>query len=133
VGGQLDWVAHEELPVDRLKTLRNVAIIALIAAAVEFLPGGGQVAEAFAAALWVVFAAGFGYFAYRLYRERRVDLYGLGDRHRAALYGALALGILVAAARTRMWLTSFGEFVWFVLVGLVLYTVLAVYRYSRTY
>ncbi len=119
--------------MDRLKTLRNVAIIALIAAAVEFLPGGGQVAEAFAAALWVVFAAGFGYFAYRLYRERRVDLYGLGDRHRAALYGALALGILIAAARTRMWLTSFGEFVWFVLVGLVLYTLLAVYRYSRTY
>ena len=81
----------------------------------------------------MVFAAGFGYFAYRLYRERRVDLYGLGDRHRAVLYGALALGILVVAARTRMWLTSFGEFVWFVLVGLVLYTVLAVYRYSRTY
>jgi len=119
--------------MDRLKTVRNIAIVAVIAAAVEFLPGGGRVAEAFAAALWVVFAAGFAYFAYRLYRERHVDLYGLGARHRALLYGALALGYLVAAARPRMWLTGFGEFVWFVLVGLTVYTLLAVYRYSRTY
>lgn len=119
--------------MDHLKTARNVAIVALIAAAVEFLPGGGRVAEAFAAALWVVFAAGFAYFAYRLYRERHVDLYGLGDRYRALLYGALALGFLVAAAQPRMWLTGLGEFVWFVLVGLAIYALLAVYRYSRTY
>jgi hypothetical protein len=116
-----------------LKTVRNIAIVALIAAAVEFLPGGGHAAEAFAAALWVVFGAGFGYFAYRLYRERHVDLYGLGDRHRSLLYGALALGYVVVAARPRMWLTSFGEFVWFALVGLTVYTLLAVYRYSRSY
>jgi hypothetical protein len=119
--------------MDRLKTVRNIAIVALIAAAVEFLPGGGRAAEAFAAALWVVFAAGFAYFAYRLYRERHVDLYGLGDRHRGLLYGALALGFLTAASQPRMWLTSFGEFVWFVLVGLTVYTLLAVYRYSRSY
>ena len=35
--------------MDRLKTVRNIAIVALIAAAVEFLPGGGRAAEAFAA------------------------------------------------------------------------------------
>ncbi len=119
--------------MDRVKTARNVAIVALIAAAVEFLPGGGRVAEAFAAALWVVFAAGFAYFAYRIYRERRVDLHGLGDRHRALLYGALATGFLTAAAQPRMWQTGFGEFLWFVLMGLAGYALLAVYRYSRTY
>jgi FtsH-binding integral membrane protein len=119
--------------MDRLRIARNVAIVALIAAAVEFLPGGGRVAEAFAAALWVVFAAGFAYFTYRLYRERRVDLHGLGDRHRALLYGAIAVGFLTVAAQPRMWQTGFGEFVWFVLIGLAGYTLLAVYRYSRTY
>jgi TRAP-type C4-dicarboxylate transport system permease small subunit len=116
-----------------LKTARNIAIVALIAAAVEFLPGGGRAVEAFAAALWVVFAAGFAYFAYRLYRERHVDLYGLGDRHRALLYGALAVGFITAAAQPRMWLTGFGEFVWFALIGVSIYTLLAVYRYARTY
>ncbi len=119
--------------MDRLKTARNVAIVALIAAAVEFLPGGGGVAEAFAATLWVVFAAGFAYFAHRLYRERRVDLHSLGDRHRALLYGAIAVAFVTAAAQPRMWQTGFGEFLWFVLMGLAGYTLFAVYRYSRTY
>lgn len=119
--------------MDRLRTVRNVAIIALIAAAVEFLPGGGRVASAFSAALWVVFAAGLAYFAYRLYREHRVSLYSLGDHHRALLYGAVAVGFATVAARSRMWSTSFGEFAWFALIGIAVYTLFAVYRYSRTY
>jgi hypothetical protein len=119
--------------MDRLRIARNVAIVALIAAAVQFLPGGGRAVEAFAAALWVVFAAGFAFLGYRLYRERRVDLYSLGDRHRALLYGAIAIGYATAAAQPRMWETGFGEFAWFALIGLAVYTLLAVYRYSRTY
>jgi hypothetical protein len=119
--------------MDRLRVLRNVAIVAAIAAAVEFLPGGGQAAEAFAAALWVVFAAGIAFFGYRLYRERRIDLYGLGDRHRALLYGAIAIAFVIAAARTRMWETDFGEFAWFVLAGVCVYSLLSIYRHSRTY
>jgi hypothetical protein len=119
--------------VDRLKVARNVAIVALIAAAVEFLPGGGHAVEAFAAALWVVFAGGLAFFGYRLYRERRVDLNSLGDRHRGLLYGALAAGYVTVAAQARMWHTGFGEFVWFAVIGVAVYTLLAVYRYSRTY
>ena len=119
--------------MDRMKTARNIAIVALIAAAVEFLPGGGRAAAAFAAALWVVFAAGFAFFGYRLYRERGIDLHSLGDRHRALLYGAVAVGYATIAARSRMWQTSFGEFAWFALIGIAAYTLLAVYRYSRTY
>ena len=119
--------------MDRIRIARNVAIVALIAAAVEFLPGGGRAADAFAAALWVVFAAGFAFLGYRLYRERGIDLHSLGDRHRAILYGALAVGFVTIAARSRMWQTSFGEFAWFALVGIAAYTLLAVYRYSRTY
>ena len=118
--------------MDRLKVVRNVAIVAAIAAAVQFLPGGGQVANAFAAALWVVFAAGLGYLGYRLYRERRVDLYGLG-RYRVALYGALAVGYAALAARVRMWETGIGELAWFVLIGLCAWALLSVYRYSRSY
>src|SRR5580704_6429090 len=115
--------------MDRLRVARNVAIIALIAAAVEFLPGGGRAASAFAAALWVVFAAGAAFFGYRLYREHRVSLYSLGERHRALLYGAVAVGFVTVAAQARMWRTGFGEFAWFALIGLTVYTLLAVYRY----
>lgn len=119
--------------MDRLRIARNVAIVALTAAAVQFLPGGGQAADAFGAALWVTFGAGLGYFACRFYRERRLTLYSLGERQRAMLYGALALCVFVAAAKSRMWQTSLGELAWFVLLGVSVYVLVAVYRSARTY
>ena len=51
----------------------------------------------------------------RLYREHRVALHGLGDRHRALLYGAVAVGVFAYMARARMWQTGFGELAWFLL------------------
>ena len=72
---------------------RNVAIVLAIAAAVYFLPGGGRAASTFEAALWVAFGLGVGYLGLRLYREHRIALHSLGDRHRALLYGAVALAV----------------------------------------
>ena len=133
---------------EQLKTARNIAIILAIAAAVYFIPGGGRAASTFEAALWVAFGLGIGYFALRMYREHHITLYGLGDRHRALLYGAVALAVFVWMVRKRMWYalqlrggelvqvhrwSGIGEFVWFVLVGLIVYSLLAVYRHSRTY
>jgi len=119
--------------VDPLKTTRNVAIVVVIAAAVYLLPGGGRVASTFEAALWVAFGVGIGYLGLRLYREHRVAVYSLGDRHRATLYGALALGVLLFLARTRMWETGAGEAVWFALLAVVIYALFAVFRRWRAY
>ncbi len=118
---------------DRVKTVRNVAIVLAIAAGVYLLPGGGRAASTFEAALWTAFGLGIGYLGVRLYREHRVALYGLGDRHRAMLYGAVALAVFAYMARARMWITGLGEIAWFALVGFVVYCALEVYRYSRTY
>jgi hypothetical protein len=118
---------------DRLKTARNVAILLLLAAAVAFLPGGGRVANTFATILGVAFGAGLAYAGLWFYRQHRVAIYSLGERRRALLYGALGVGVLTFAAKTRMWATGFGELVWFVLLALVGYTLFALYRYTRTY
>jgi hypothetical protein len=117
----------------RLKTARNIAILLALAAAVEFLPGGSRAANTFSTALGVVFAAGLAYAGIWFYRQHRVAIYGLGDHRRGLLYGALGVGAVTLAAKTRMWETGFGEFVWFVLVGLIVYTFVALYRYSRSY
>jgi hypothetical protein len=119
--------------MERLKTARNIAIVLVIAAGVYVLPGGGRAATTFAAALYVALGAGFAFLGLRLYREQRVALHGLGDRHRALLYGALALGLFALTARQRMWHTGVGELAWFVLVGVVVYALLAVYRRWRAY
>jgi hypothetical protein len=118
---------------DRLKTARNVAILLVIAAAVAFLPGGGRAASTFGTVLGVAFAVGLAYAAVWFYRRYRVGLYGLGDERRGLLYGAIGVGVVTVAAKPRMWETGFGEFLWFVLVGLVVYTLVALYRYSRSY
>jgi hypothetical protein len=116
-----------------MKAIRNAAIVLLIAAAVFIVPGGGRVASTFEALLLIGFGVGIGYLGLRLYRENRVALHGLDDRYRAALYGAVALGVFAVIARAAMWQTGVGELLWFVLVGLVVYALLAVYRYWRTY
>jgi hypothetical protein len=112
---------------------RNVAIIALIAAVVYAVPGGGQAANAFESALLAAFGVAIGYLGLRLYRESRTTLYGLGDRYRALLYGALGGGALLFVARQRMWESGLGELLWFVLIGLAVYALLAVYRHWRAY
>jgi hypothetical protein len=118
---------------DRTKTLRNVAIVLALAAAVAFLPGGGRVANTVGTILGVAFGAALGYAGVRFYREHRVDIYSLGDSRRGLLYGAIGVGVVALAAKARMWETGFGELVWFVLVALVVYTLFALYRYSRSY
>jgi hypothetical protein len=119
--------------MDRGKNVRNIAIVVAIALAVYLLPGGGRVASTFEAALWVAFGLAIAYFGLRMYREHRISLYGLGDRHRALLYGAVALAVFLYAARARMWGTGSGELLWFVLVGTVVYALLEVFRRSRSY
>ena len=133
---------------DTVKNTRNIAIILAIAAGVYFIPGGGRAASTFEAAVLAAFALGIGYFALRMYREHRVTLFSLGDRHRALLYGAVALAVFLWAVRSRMWYAlevrgnalvqvhrwdSLGEILWFVLAGLVVYSLVAVYRHARRY
>jgi hypothetical protein len=133
---------------DRLKMPLYVAIILAIAAAVYFIPSGGRAANTFEAALWVAFGVGIGYFGLRTYREHHVALYGLGDRHRGLLYGAVAVGVFLYAVRSRMWYAlevrgvelvqvhrwaGLGEFAWFALAALVVYSLLIVYRHARSY
>ncbi len=118
---------------DTLKTARNVAIVLVIAAAVYFIPGGGRAANTFEAVLWVAFGLGLGYLGLRLYREQHIALHSLGEPHRALLYGGVALAVFAYLARVRMWQTGIGELAWFVLLGVIVYSLMAVYRHWRAY
>jgi hypothetical protein len=112
---------------------RNVAIVVLIAAAVYFLPSGGQVASTFEALIYIGFGVAIGYLGLRYYRENRVALHSLGDRYRGLLYGAIALGVLLWMSRARMWQSGLGELLWFVLVAGIVYSLVMVVRRWRAY
>ena len=116
-----------------LRTLRNAGIVVAIAAAVYFIPGGGRAASTFEAVLIAGFGVAAGYIGLRMYREHRVTIHSLGDRHRALLYGGVAGGAFAWVARRHMWETGLGELVWFVLVAGVAYAAMELYRHSRAY
>jgi hypothetical protein len=115
------------------QTVRNVAIIAALAALVALAPGGGNVTDAILQALVIVMLAFIAWFAVRLYREHRTDLYALGDRNRAILYGSAGLATITVTATDRMWDTGAGLIVWFALIGLAVYGAWFVFRASREY
>jgi hypothetical protein len=115
------------------RTAIEVAIILAVAAAVELIPGGRQTADAIYAALIFAFGVAVFWIALRAYRERRMDLYTLGDGRRALFYGAIGVLIVTLAAQSRLWATGLGEFAFWVIVGLSIYVLFALVLYARRY
>jgi hypothetical protein len=115
------------------KNARNVLIVLVLAALVAVLPGGGSGASTATQAISLLFLGAIGWFAMIMYRQRRTDLYGLGDRRRAVLYVALGVGALTLTATSRMWTTAAGELAWFVLIVGVGYAVFTVVWSTRRY
>jgi hypothetical protein len=116
-----------------VRAARNIAIILLLAAAVYALPGGGTAALLVYALLSVAFAGALGFFCVRFYLEHRVDIYGLPDRERGLLYGALAVIVLTTCAAPRLFATAPGVAVGAAIYGGSIFSLVHVYRTWREY
>ena len=114
-------------------TIRNIAIVLALAAAVYFIPGGGNAAALIGALLSTAILASFVMLAARFYRERRTDILGLPDRWRAIFYGALGVIVLAMAARPRLIETGGGTILWLVAVAGSGYALYRVWRQYREY
>ncbi len=117
----------------RAAAVRNVAIIAVIAALVVVVPGGGRGASVASQAIYLVFLATLGWFAVNSYRQHRVGLYSLGDRKRTILYVAAGVATVTLTGTHRMWATSAGSIAWLVLIAGSAYAVFAVIWSARRY
>ena len=79
-----------------MQTIRNVAIIMLLALAIAVLPGGDEAAETILLALTMAFMAAIGFLVFRLYRDQEMTLATLSDLQRAGLFGAVgAIALLI--------------------------------------
>ena len=121
--------------MDRYKNLRNIAIIVLLAVAVWKLPGGGTAAQTVSNIFSVFFLGGLMFFGYRMYMEHRDTIFGLEERQRALLYGALALIAFALAATRRMWteLDVLGTMLWLAMLGAAVWAIYSVWQAYRTY
>lgn len=113
--------------------VRNVLIVLAIAALVAFAPGGGRTAQFVGAFLSTAVITSIVLIIARLYREHRVTIFGLGDKYRALLYGALGAAVLALAGRDRLLDSGIGILLFFVLLGGAAYAVVAVWRHHREY
>jgi peptidoglycan/LPS O-acetylase OafA/YrhL len=115
------------------KTARNVLIVVALAAAVAFLPGGGGTANAIWALLSIAILVTFVLLGVRFYRENRVAIFSLGDKHRALAYGAIAAIIIAFAGRKELTETGPGSLVFVALIMGALGAGYAVFKHHREY
>jgi len=115
------------------QTVRNVVIILALAAAVAVVPGGSNASTAILQTLVAIMLGSLAFLAVRLYRERRSDLYALGERNRAILYGSAGLATIALVGTDRMWDTGAGSIAWLVLIAVAIFGVYHVFRSARQY
>jgi hypothetical protein len=117
-----------------LQTIRNVAIIAALAAAVDFLPGGGAAAATVLAALTMLFFAAIAWLVYRVYREQQLTLATLTDARRAGLFGAVGgIALLVVAASNSVFDFAGGFVLWVALMAACAAVIFLIWRDASTY
>jgi hypothetical protein len=116
-----------------MQTLRNVAIIAALAAAVDFLPGGGDAAQTVLAALTMIFFAAIAWLVYRLYREQQLTLSTLSDARRAGMFGAVGGIALLVVAYDDMVDWSGGFVLWLALMAACAGAIFLIWRDATTY
>jgi hypothetical protein len=117
----------------RADTLRNVAVVLALAAFAAFVPAGGRTGELAGRVLSALLTVVVLLVAVRLYQGHRMELLGLGDLHRAILYGSIGLAVLAMAARERLFDTALGTFAWFVMIGAALEGLYVCWRRHRRY
>jgi hypothetical protein len=119
--------------MERYKHVRNVAIILLIALAIDVVPGGGRFSDTVQQTLYLTFFGVLAWAASRMYREHRVAIYGLGDRRRATVYTALGVLAVTLTATDRMWDSTVGEFGWLLLIAGSVFLLVETLRAARSY
>jgi O-antigen/teichoic acid export membrane protein len=116
-----------------LQTLRNIAIIAALAAGVDFLPGGGAAAATVLSALTMIFFAAIAWLIYRVYREQQLTLSTLSDTRKAGLFGAVGAIALLLVGYNDFSSWTGGLLLWIALMAGCVAIIFLVWREATTY
>jgi hypothetical protein len=116
-----------------VRTVRNVAIIMVLALGVAFAPAGGNAVDAIFTALIMGMLAGIAWTFYVLGRQNQLTLATLSDGRRAVLYGALGLIVLLVAGWDKLSSTGGGTLLLIVLFGASIAAIWRVWIEANTY
>ena len=115
------------------QAIRNIAIILALAAAVDFLPGGGNAAAAVLTALSMIFQAAIAWLLYRVYNEQQLTLASLSDGRKAGLFGAVGAIALLVVAYDDFSSWAGGLLLWIALMAACIGTIFLIWRSTTTY
>lgn len=115
------------------QAIRNIAIILALAAAVDFLPGGGNAAAAVLTALSMIFLAAIAWLLYRVYNEQQLTLASLSDGRKAGLFGAVGAIALLVVAYDDFSSWAGGLLLWIALLAACVGTIFLIWRSTTTY
>jgi hypothetical protein len=101
----------------QFRLLRNLLIIAAVAAVIAFAPGGGNGAQTVLTALTMAFLVAIVAFAYGIYRQNELTFTALSEGRRAILFGALGLIALLIAGTDKFFASGGGTLAWVLLLG----------------
>ncbi|HET8863482.1 MAG TPA: hypothetical protein VFM94_09560 [Solirubrobacterales bacterium] len=116
-----------------MRTLRNAAIVMLLAAVVAFAPAGGNAADAILAAITMAFLAAIAWAVFVLSRQNQLTLATLTDGRRALLYGGFGLIALLIAGKDEMFASGGGTLAWIFLLGGAVAAIWRVWTEANTY
>ena len=116
-----------------MRTLRNAAIVMLLALAVAFAPAGGNMADTVLTAITMGFLAAIAWTVFVLSRQNQLTLAALSDRRRAILYAALGLLALLIAGSDELFSSGGGTLVWILLLGASVAAIWRVWTDANTY
>lgn len=100
-----------------MRTVRDVAIIMVLALAVAFTPSGGNAADALLTAITMGFLAGVAWMLFTLSRQNQLTLAALSDGRRAVLYAALGMIALLIAGSDKLLASGGGTLLWILLLA----------------
>jgi hypothetical protein len=115
-----------------MQTARNVAIILVLAAIVDLVPGGGDAAETIMVAITMAFAAAISWFVYRLYRQQEMTMLTLTDGRRAIMFGAVGAILLLIAGFEEFRAWDGGVVLWIALMAGAVGAIFLVWREATT-
>lgn len=116
-----------------MRSLRNIAIVMLLAVVVAFAPAGGNAAEALLTAITMGFLAAIAWTVFVLSRRNQLTLAALSDGRRAILYGAVGLIALLIAGSRELFSSGGGTLVWIVLLGASIAAIWKIWIEANTY
>lgn len=116
-----------------MRTLRNAAIVMLLAVVVAFVPAGGNAADTLLTAITMAFLAAIAWALFVLSRQQQLTLATLSDGRRAILYAALGMIALLIAGSDEMFASGGGTLAWIVLLGASVAAIWKVWTEANAY